>query len=96
MLPAEEVAVPIRGPESLPWVAERMTRYGGCGARVKGGMGAMSLSNATQLTKEDVTRDDPPRHEWLEVIGGRYVSALLAASRGEGEVDRQAGWGRGR
>lgn len=51
-------------------------------------------SNATQLTKEDVTRDDPPRHEWLEVIGGRYVSALLAALRGEGEVDRQAGWGR--
>lgn len=48
----------------------------------------MSLSNATQPTKQDVTRDDPPRHEWLEVIGGRYVSALLAALRGEGEVDR--------
>lgn len=69
---------------------------GECSARVKGGMEAMSLSNATQLTKEDVTRDDPPRHEWLEVIGGRYVSALLAALRGEGEVDRQRGWGRGR
>lgn len=57
-------AVPIRGPESLPWVAEQMTQpvWGvECGgARVKVGMEAMSLSNATQPTKEDVTRDDPP------------------------------------
>lgn len=30
-------AVPIRGPESLPWVAEQVTQYGGCGARVKVG-----------------------------------------------------------
>lgn len=71
LLLLQRVAVPIRGPESLPWVAERMTQYGGCGVRVKGGMEAMSLSNATQLTKEDVTRDDPPRHEWLARVKGR-------------------------
>lgn len=51
----------------------------------------MSLSSATQPTKEDVTRDDPPRHEWLEVIGGRYVNALLAALEGGG--GRLTGWG---
>lgn len=61
---------------------------GECGARVKVGKERCLSSNATQPTKQDVTRDDPPRHEWLEVIGGRYVSALLAALRGEGEVDR--------
>jgi hypothetical protein len=54
----------------------------------------MSLSSATQPTKEDVTRDDPPRHEWLEVIGGRYVSALLAALREDGRGGRLTGWGR--
>lgn len=38
----------------------------------------------------------PSRHEWLEMIGGRYVSALLAASRGgSGRLARLARcWGR--
>lgn len=40
------------------------------------------LPNRQKRTSRGVLH---PRHEWLEVIGGRYVSALLAASRGEGE-----------
>lgn len=36
----------------------------------------------------------PLRHEWLEVIGARYVSALLAALRGEGQRLTGLGWGR--